>query len=73
MSFRRVRGCSPRDFIIRRRLEAARQMLIASGHQATVTTVAMSLGFLELGRFSQRYRQQFGERPSTTLMRSRAR
>jgi len=32
--------------------------------------IAMSLGFFELGRFSQRYRHLFGETPSTTLARS---
>ena len=70
MSFRRVRGCSPRAFIIRRRLEAARQMLLCAGAEATVTDIAMTFGFLELGRFSRRYRQQFGEIPSATLARA---
>jgi AraC-like DNA-binding protein len=69
MSFKRVRGCTPQAFIMRRRLEVARQMLLGAGQEATVTAIAMSLGFFELGRFSQRYRQLFGETPSVTLAR----
>jgi AraC-like DNA-binding protein len=69
MSFKRVRGCSPQAFITRRRLEAARQMLLRADQEATVTAIAMTLGFFELGRFSQRYRQHFGEPPSATLAR----
>jgi transcriptional regulator GlxA family with amidase domain len=33
----------------------------------TVTEIAMFFGFEELGRFSVRYRQMFGRRPSLTL------
>jgi AraC-like DNA-binding protein len=32
-----------------------------------VTDVATELGFLELGRFAVKYRQIFGETPSSTL------
>ncbi|MGR4868272.1 AraC family transcriptional regulator [Variovorax sp. LARHSF232] len=71
MSFKRVRGCTPQAFIMRRRLQVARQMLLGAGEEATVTAVAMSLGFFELGRFSQRYRQLFGEAPSATLARTK--
>ena len=73
ISFKRVRGCSPHAFILRRRLEAARQMLLSAGEEASVTAIATTLGFFELGRFSQRYRQHFGETPSKTLARSAAR
>ncbi|MEJ8820545.1 AraC family transcriptional regulator [Variovorax humicola] len=72
-SFKRVRGCTPQAFIMGRRLGIARQMLQGAGETASVTTIAMSLGFFELGRFSQRYRQLFGETPSMTLARSAGR
>ena len=68
MSFKRVRGKSPREIIMRRRLEIARQMLLSAEQDATITDVATSLGFFELGRFAQRYRQLFGEAPSMTLI-----
>lgn len=68
-SFKRVHGCSPHEFMTRRRLESARQMLVAATADDTVTAIATRLGFFELGRFSQRYRQHFGEAPSMTLGR----
>ena len=70
-SFKRVLGCSPQEFITRRRLESARRMLLTAGGEATVTAIAMTLGFFELGRFSQRYRRHFGETPSMTLARGK--
>ncbi|MFO1098686.1 MAG: helix-turn-helix domain-containing protein [Xanthobacteraceae bacterium] len=69
-AFRRVRGCSPSNAIFRRRLERARAALIAASPSDTVTKIATDLGFFELGRFSVRYREEFGEKPSETLARS---
>lgn len=69
-AFRRVRGCSPSNAIFRRRLERARAALVAAGPDDTVTKIATDLGFFELGRFSVRYREEFGEKPSETLARS---
>jgi AraC-like DNA-binding protein len=69
ISFRRVLGCTPHEFITLRRLELARQMLMSESAEQTVTAIATKLGFFELGRFSQRYRQHFGESPSETLGR----
>ena len=39
----------------------------AGGQSVTVTEIATSLGFVELGRFSVEYRKMFGESPSKTL------
>jgi transcriptional regulator GlxA family with amidase domain len=36
------------------------------------TQIATNLGFYELSRFSQRYREHFGETPSATLARCTA-
>jgi AraC-like DNA-binding protein len=72
LGFRRAHGCSPQEFIIRRRLDSARHMLLEAGSDATVTAIAMTLGFFELGRFAQRYRQHFGETPSMTLARGKS-
>ena len=50
------------------RMHAARQSLLETGpRDTTVTSVATSLGFFDLGRFASRYRHHFGEYPSETL------
>ncbi|WP_051355450.1 helix-turn-helix domain-containing protein [Mesorhizobium erdmanii] len=69
--FKRVHDCSPYEFLIRRRLEAARQKLLVATPETTVTAIATDLGFFELGRFAERYRHRFAETPSTTLARGR--
>ena len=69
LSFRRVRGYSPLAGITRRRLERAREALLQAEAGATVTMIATQFGFYELGWFSKRYRQNFGENPSQTLAR----
>lgn len=63
-------GLPPSRYLLSKRLYLARRML-SSGDYATVTEVATSCGFWEFGRFSARYREQFGELPSETLRRSR--
>lgn len=53
---------------MKRRLERTRQMLLTATADTTVTGVAIAVGFLELGRFAQRYRQRFGESPAGSLL-----
>lgn len=69
LTFRRLRGYSPSEAIMQRRLEAARRVLLRADEAATVTQIATDLGFYELNRFAQRYREHFGETPSATLAR----
>ncbi len=69
-AFRRLRGCTPMQMVLRRRLEAAREMLRRATPQTTVTHVATECGFFNFGRFSCRYRDMFGEAPSQTLARA---
>jgi transcriptional regulator GlxA family with amidase domain len=67
-AFHDVVGISPKQHIIRERLRAARAALRAAAPgTTTVTDIAMSYGFYELGRFAGRYRHTFGEMPSWTL------
>ena len=67
-AFHHIVGISPKQHIIRQRLQAARDALLAAvPGSATVTDIAMSYGFFELGRFAGRYRHTFGEVPSWTL------
>jgi AraC-like DNA-binding protein len=70
--FRSFRGCSPMEFLRARRLELARQQLLA-GAAATVAQVALACGFEHFGRFSAYYRVRFGESPVTTWRGARTR
>jgi AraC-like DNA-binding protein len=55
------------------RLSQARQALMsADSGSATVTEIATTFGFAELGRFSVEYRKVYGESPSETLCRTAA-
>jgi transcriptional regulator GlxA family with amidase domain len=59
---------SPTQYMRSVRLRDVRRALRASeGRGATVTNVATSYGFYELGRFAAAYREAFGEVPSETL------
>jgi len=67
-AFHDVIGLSPKRYVIAQRLRAAREALCAANPQtATVTDIAMTYGFFELGRFAGQYRDAFGEAPSRTL------
>jgi AraC-like DNA-binding protein len=69
--FRLHLGTTPMGWVRKTRLARTRQQLLASGEEANVTDIALANGFTELGRFSARYRQAFGELPSETLKASR--
>jgi len=70
-AFKTVTGVTPHAFFLRRRLNAARKVLLREDPAGRrVTDVATELGFSELGRFAVRYREMFGESPSETLRRS---
>ena len=70
-AFHETLDMGPVQYLMARRLSAARLMLAKADPQTvSVTDVAIDQGFWELGRFAVRYRQMFGERPSETLRRS---
>jgi AraC-like DNA-binding protein len=61
-------GMSPTRYLWLRRMRLARQALLNPEHPApTVTSVAMDLGFWDLGHFAVSYRRLFGETPRETL------
>jgi AraC-like DNA-binding protein len=61
-------GASPVQYLLLRRMHLAHRALTQADPSITrVTDVATELGFWELGRFSVKYRQIFGESPSATL------
>ena len=63
---------SPFEYITARRLNAARQALVASdSSRDRVNRIAVDNGFTHLGRFSVGYRKHFGESPKETLARDK--
>jgi AraC-like DNA-binding protein len=70
MGFRQFRNTTPMAHLRAFRLELARTELVRAGRKGgSVTSVAMLLGFGNLGRFARDYQARFGELPSETLLR----
>ena len=72
-TFKSTRGYTPMAYLRKVRLHAARDRLLAASAGETVTGIGLACGFLNLGHFAKAYQFQFGELPSDTLARSRAR
>ena len=70
-AFARTRGYSPKAFLKQMRLKQARTRLQASDFNDSVTAIALSCGFNNLGHFARDYRAFFGELPSETLVKQR--
>jgi AraC-like DNA-binding protein len=69
-AFISVTGMGPHLYFRQCALNRAREALLkAHPAENKVTAIAAELGFTELGRFSVRYRELFGESPSETLAR----
>jgi transcriptional regulator GlxA family with amidase domain len=71
LGFRRFRNTSPMSALRQARLERARNGIVRSDGSLSVLGVATRHGFGNAGRFSDIYRQAYGESPSETL-RARA-
>lgn len=62
----------PRQYLLLRELHAVRRSLrAADSDESTVADVLTGHGIWEFGRFAARYRRQFGESPSATLVKAR--
>ncbi|MDE1180492.1 anthranilate 1,2-dioxygenase regulatory protein AndR [Paraburkholderia sp.] len=72
-SFRRFRDVSPMQLVREARIERSREMLMRASDTDRVADIALSCGFVNLGRFANAYREKFGEAPSDTLRASRQR
>jgi AraC family transcriptional regulator, ethanolamine operon transcriptional activator len=70
-AFETVVGSSPVAYLRALRLNAVRREL-CSGRADSVQDAAVRHGFWSLSQFASDYRAQFAERPSQTLLRSRA-
>jgi AraC-like DNA-binding protein len=69
-AFISVTGLGPNAYFRHCALNRARHALLqAHPAEDKVTAIAAALGFTEIGRFSVRYRELFGESPSHTLAR----
>jgi AraC-like DNA-binding protein len=67
-TYRQKLGMSPTQYILARRLAAARRALAFNDASSTsVAAIAHNCGFNHLGRFSGAYRRHFGEQPRETL------
>jgi AraC-like DNA-binding protein len=66
-------GVPPMRYVADRRLAWVQRRLSAAPLAPEVTAVAIEAGFTHLGRFAVAYREAFGELPSRTLQRARAR
>ena len=66
--FRIHTGLSPMAYVKIERLKSARRQLL-SGASQNIAQIAMENGFFHLGRFSNSYKQKFGELPSASLAR----
>ena len=64
--FKDVLGVSPMQYLRDLRMERARAELM-SGDSNHVAGVALRWGFAHMGRFSNEYKQRYGESPSKTL------
>lgn len=67
LGFQRYRGISPMRLLRELRLQRAREALLRGHAMTRVSDVALRCGFSHLGRFSQVYREAFGESPRDTL------
>jgi AraC-like DNA-binding protein len=71
--FVEVYGTSPARYLLLRRLSKSRERLLdRENPPLSVKDIAIPLGFIEGGRFAQRYKSLFGELPSETLRRTHA-
>ena len=66
-AFRNTRGYTPMEFLTEQRLHHAREQLLKSKYNASVSSIAKDCGFISHSWFSQVYKKRFGERPSDTL------
>jgi AraC-like DNA-binding protein len=66
-SFRRYRDISPMQLVREARIERSRMLLMRASDTDRVADIALSCGFVNLGRFASTYRERFGESPSETL------
>jgi AraC-like DNA-binding protein len=68
-SFKKAFGETPHKYLLRRRVERAKDLLRSTG--LSVTEVSLEVGFRSLGSFSTAFRELVGEPPSDYARRWR--
>jgi AraC-like DNA-binding protein/TolB-like protein len=71
--FQRFIGLPPLAYLRRLRLNSARSELVKAESRDAISDIAIRCGFSHLGRFAGEYRRAFGESPTATRQRVRAR
>lgn len=66
-SFKHFRDVSPMQLVREVRIDMSRDLLLRAGATERIANIALSCGFVNLGRFASAYREKFGETPSDTL------
>lgn len=66
--FKQHLGIAPLTYLRDLRLDHAHQRLLGEGEDSVIS-IAMACGFSSFGHFARRYRDRFGELPSTTRAR----
>lgn len=69
-SFKKAFGETPHSYLLRRRIERAKELL--RNTRLSVTEVSLAVGFRSLGSFSTAFRKLVGESPSEYARRGRA-
>jgi AraC-like DNA-binding protein len=69
-SFKKAFGETPHKYLLRRRIERAKELL--RNTPLSVTEVSLAVGFRSLGSFSTAFRQLVGESPSAYTRRWRS-
>lgn len=68
-AFKEHFGIGPKAYLIRSRLNGARDALVSNDGPTAIVDVANEWGFWHMGQFAKDYRALFGELPSETLGR----
>ncbi len=66
-AFLKSHGCSPTQWLRRRRLDLARSKLLKADKDMRITDIVLSVGWRNIGSFSSAYAERYGELPSQTL------
>lgn len=70
-AFKERFGCSPMEWLRNERLNLVHHRLQTAIAGDSVTSIALSCGFTQMGRFSSYYLQRFGQSPSETLLKAK--